>query len=865
MNIYKASDLIQKENCNRRYYFDSLGITTIKDKNYYLSIAIKKAVKEGDSSINFIDSLLDDKYFTPLSKKHEVELLSNQLDRYFRYLKANKAKKISNEVTQDINIKGKLVTVSCDLILEYPESEYVEIVKLKRSEPKLSYAARKSMNKPENSLELFLLYLLGKYLYPNKKVAASFHHMASKNDKNGFLLEYESKRGYNLISRDENTKEGYMTIDNVERLIEDNSKDTTLDTNNCQICSYKNICNYKKPQELELQKLTHINKAKNIFTLTKTQHSAINFEDGIVRINAGAGSGKTTIIALRVVELIDRGYEPEDILLITFTNKGAQEMKEKISYWLKEEGIEIDENRFNITTFNSWGDKVIKDNYKLLGFTEIPRLIEKVEKYDILFDILSKHKELEGCDYKNPLLNFRYSKGVVVQLENIFNYMKVCFVTLPEQLKDAVSEENIDEVLAMYKEYNNILKKKNLIEYQDQINLIMGFIDEEHEALDAYNYKHLIIDEFQDSDKMQMDLIVYLTNKSKFKSLMIVGDDSQSIYAFRNTSQENILSFHKYFKDVKDINMVENFRSTPEIIALANSLDKLNKKRIDKKLISGLPSGKIPLLKTFINSSDEYEFISSKIKELLKNRNPEDIAVIARTKMELFDLEEYLKELNIPYVIDVPEPLLNDSNIHIAKSLLQFLQNTDITQGLLEYLYIVNNKFKGLTKEEITTLINDTADEIKDEILLAEEDIRVKKFFKMLEIIDDDVFQKFLEDIKMREFTFPELYDYLTKFITYEDNKTLDKDNNRYRAITLTTAHTSKGKEFDVVFVTLSKFKADSNEDKDIDEERRVVYVSITRAKEELFITSTKISIQQHKLDNRFVDEIRETNKVSIN
>lgn len=883
MNM-KMSDLISLGKCEKKYQLDKLEIITEKGENYHLAIAMKETIKNllsfedeefeialrNNHSYYFLNNILDDDLFVPLAKKEKLKSLSEQIERYVIFLKKVGGKIISYDVTQDININGNLVTVSADLIIKYDSG--IEIVKIKRRAPDLSYKARTPENMPKNNIELYLLQALGKHLYPNKNIIGSFHHMTCKKDKDEFILNYNLKKGYNIISYQFNPEEVKIIeerIDDLFKISKSKKFIKTDDLANCRTCPYTNICNYKKAQNISLKKIEEIIKAPKDFTLTKSQRKAVLLDDGFARINAGAGSGKTTVVALRVVELILAGCKSEDILLITFTNKGANEMREKIAYWLNQEGIEIEQDKFNITTFNAWGDKIIQENYKSFGFTQPPKLIEKVDKYDILFEILERNRKLEGYDYKNPLMNFRYAKGVVVKLEDIFNYIKAFNATTPEKLANKIDIKEAGIFLKLYDEYNNLLKEENYIEYQDQINLIINATENNQDILSKYNYKHIIVDEFQDSAEAELDLIFFLSNQSKFKSLMVVGDDSQSIFGFRNTSQENILNFHLYFNNMQDINMVENFRSTPEIIELANELNDLNSKKIEKKLVSGLKSGDIPELRAFNSSADEYSYISNKIKELLIDNKPEDIAIIARTKYELFSIEEYLKDLNIPYIIDIPEPLLNNTNIHIAKSLLTFLDDLKTTQGLFEYLYVITNEFDRMNEDEIKEIVENKADEISKAIELSnvdanENEIKLNYFFSMLEEINDDDFKKFLLNLKERNYEFGELKDYLYKFIEYEDNKTIEKNSDKYSAVTLTTAHTSKGKEFKIVFATISKFTAEHNT-KERDEERRTLFVSITRAKEKLFITHQYCSNHlKNKYTNPFALELETTKKCKV-
>lgn len=872
----KMSELKTLSMCEKKYQLDKIGITLEKDKHYYMAIAAKDVLKEfllldskdlelairHNSVYEKLDELIDDELFLPLAKKEELKILTEQVERYIRYVKGLGMEVIATDIVQDININNKLVTVSADFIYKHPEG-VLEVASIKRTSPKLSYRARTDENMPQNNIELYLLQALGEHLYPNATVTASFHHLAGKNDEKMFDPVYNSKKGNNIINYHFKGNDVYNIKHKIVELINKSNSNKfyrTDDSSNCRVCSYHNICNFNKGQTVKLKPIKKVEKAPKDFQVTDSQLKAITFDKGVARINAGAGSGKTTVVALRVVELILGGCKPEDILLITFTNKGADEMREKINYWLGKEGITIEPDRFNITTFNAWGDKIIQENFKKFGFTEPPKLIEKVEKYDIIFELLENNDKLEGYDYRNPVMDFRYSKGVVVKLANVFDYIKAYNAITPDKLIDKVEESEIEKVLDMYKQYNEILKQKNLMEYQDQINLIVQLVENGDEILQQYNYKHVIVDEFQDTDAMQLDLVLFLSNQPAFESLMVVGDDAQSIFGFRNTSQENILNFHLMFDEVKDIKIVENFRSTPEIIALANALNEYNTNKTDKKLVSGLKSGEIPQLISFNSYDDEYKFIAEKIKELfIQGYKPEDIAIIARTKYELFEIEDYLREMDIPYLIDVPEPLINNTKIHMSKSLVNFLDNPEITQGLFEYLFLLTDGFRDMKEDEIKTMVEEEAELIKEVIEEYGEEVKLDLFCTMLDIVkdEDEDFKQFVNGLYEKYHDFNKLKDYLYKFIEYKDNKTVEKNNEKYSAVTLTTAHTSKGKEFAVVIVTISKFKAERTI-KSIEEERRTIFVSLTRAKEKLFIT------HQENAENNFAKELADTKKCKI-
>ena len=826
MNI-RAKDLITLEKCEKMYNLNRL-METEKNQYYYISIAIRNTIKDMLTENNLelairhnkveekVEEYLPDSAFLPLVKDEVVRESTEHIERYLRFLKENNYKLLKADTVQDINLNGELITVSADFVFKKPNNQ-IEIVKIKRTEPSLSYRARVFDSFPKNNIELYLLQLMGEHLYPNKDVLASFHHMTAKGEKKNINPEYEFKKGHNIISCNfsENRDEINKRISILAKTTKGKVFKETEDGNKCRMCPFNYICNHKK-QDMELEVVKKQEKAPNDFKLTKAQFKAVTFSEGVARINAGAGSGKTTIVALRVVELIMAGYEPEDILLITFTNKGAEEMRDKIGFWLKKEGMNIEVNRFNILTFNAWGDKIIMENYKELGFTETPQLINKVEKYDIIFEILNDSPRLHSFDYKNPVMDYRYYKGVVAKLSSFFDFIKAYNPSLEKFVAEKkIVREEAKLVFEMYQKYNKVLRKRNLIEYQDQMSLIIELINEESPILDVYNYKHIIVDEFQDTDAVQLDIVMFLANQPAFKSLMVVGDDSQSIFGFRNTSQENILDFHKLFKETKDIEIVENFRSTPEIVELANGLNNYNQNKIDKKLVSGAQHGDVPLVMSFKDSDSEYEFISNKIEELLNEYNPEDIAIIARTKFELFEIEKNLKEKNIPYVMDVPEPMLNNINTHMAKSLAVFIDNPQITQGMYEYLFVADEDFIDESDDEVLSILEEYRIELEEALEIdinTDEETRDKMkreiFFTLLGLIEDETLKYLIKDLERKE-TFRDIKDYLDKFIEYEDNKSIDKNKENYRAVTLTTAHTSKGKEFPVVFNTISKYKAD--------------------------------------------------------
>lgn len=856
-----AREIIEFEKCSKSHQIKyTLGIKTPKTKSYFLSVGIKDALSKKVFKLKDLEDIFPDHPFLLIEKNVELEYLSKDLERYYQYLGNAKPDKMN--ITQDVNVGGKLITVSADAIYLINEGSYVDVVKVKRGKPKLSLRARSDDSMPSKSIELYLMQLMGEQLYPNKMVNASFHHLTGKNDKPGDRPPFNAKDGSNVIGHcflknSAERREMENRIISIMKKIETSTGEKTDDTKNCFNCEFDLLCNNHKS---DIQKLRRVNrpkatlKTKEVF-LTKPQRKAVMFNKGGLRMNAGAGSGKTTVIVHRYLELVEQGVDPKDILNITFTNKAALEMKERIIQWLEVESRPLDKNDIKVFTFNGWGDDILQTHYRLLGYTKQPVLIDKVAKYDLMIQVLYIRDTIEEYEknYKDALINYKYSKGILPLLDGLFNFIKSQLIQSPECLVGKVEAGLEAEIFDIFLEYQKLVISNNFIDYQDQIRLVLQLMEESPEVFPKY--KHIIVDEFQDSDEQQVEMLMFLVDSNKFESIMIVGDDAQAIYGFRNTSKDNLMKFHERFGKVTDINLEDNFRSTPEIVDIANYLNDLNAEKIEKKLVSGYskPSGIIPEFHIFETAERQREVIADRIKDLItkKRIKNHEVAVIARTKFELFDLEQSLLDRGIPYVIDIPEPLVKYPKIRMAEHLLLFLGDGETTQGILEYLSIT-----GFTKDK-------TNDEIKAEIesyiakveTLSEED-KLQLFHKMMKMVEDDIISFFIKDLKNKATTFGETMAYVSKFIKYEDSKSVEKTGIKYNAITLTTAHTSKGKEFEVVFALLDKYSSDVKTDKE--EERRTLYVAITRAKKRLIMAVTE------KNENLFSNELKISGKAKI-
>jgi superfamily I DNA/RNA helicase len=364
-----------------------------------------------------------------------------------------------------------------------------------------------------------------------------------------------------------------------------------------------------------------------------------------------------------------------------------------------------------------------------------------------------------------------------------------------------------------------------------------------------------------------------LTQYKGFKSLMVVGDSSQSIYGFRLTTPKNIIDFHKEFDNVKDIFLLDNFRSTPQICNVANKLDKLNTERIDKEIIGRKADGKLPQLLEFNTLEDEYKNVTDLIEDKIKaGIQMHEICFIARTKKELLEMQDYLNKKNIPSVIEASELFLDNSNVQCIINLANFFKNNDYDYYLAEYLYVVVSDFKTKSIKDIKQIVSCLKEKILEDLsLIEDETLKIEYFNKLISLILDldSTAKDFIEYLNQTTFTsFDGMLTHLQKIVLYQDDTSIEKTDLKYQAVCLTTGHSSKGKEWSVVINSINSYKYEeiANDLQVLEEERRLLFVSITRAKDELYVT---YNANQDKARNKgkyclFADELEDVEKIKF-
>lgn len=860
--MLKVRNLLEKEVCELKNEYSKLSSS--KGKSYFIAIGIKNIFSK--YSFDKIDETIIEKELEEACKSfkftndYEKKLsLDATKERILSFLEFEKHyQKTSSEFNLDfitggegiVNIKVGVadIGVSYDFIKINKDTNVAEIFKLKNTKKTIKKSGRSNLTSLDRNKELFLLYRVVKNMFPSFNCLANIVSLKEFDNKASTKFSRDSY----LSRKDYDLKEDINLSLSIETLL--NTKTKSCKSSDCNSCSYLNVCSYKEKDLSSLTLIPKTAKASGTVTFTEAQEDFINVKKGVYRVLAGAGSGKTTVIANNVVNLVKEGIRPKDILLITFTNKGVEELSEKIEYWLKVNSLPNDIKEFDIFTFNSYGYELIKAEYEFLGFKKEPKVIDKLDKYTLLNNLITKYPKIEGLNYEHPFMDLFNAKGVVVSLSEIFDTIKkyeLSYLDLNSFYNYCDSDLKI--IYEIYNEYNNELYSNNSIEFNDQVP--MGYkILSNPDFLKKYSKKHIICDEFQDSDLSQINLLKLLYSYRYCQSLCVCGDDSQAIFSWRGANRNNILDFKEYFDDVKDIKMVENFRSNNEICKLANAINLKDAEAINKNIFST----KTGLTPTLILENN-YEKMMNEINVLFKfGVKPHRIAYISRKRNDLVKANEVLNENYIPSLMKVPELLVNNKSVICLGDFFKFLVDNSLDMEFSNYLKV--NKTKEFNDALENGILSDFVEKEKDLFLnkfnaLTTEKERLEFIYKLLSdlSVDNLYVKKLLEILVTKNFkTIFELVEFTNKLIQYKSDVYVSNDNLNYDAVTLITAHSSKGKEYDYVFVNLDGF---SNLETS-KEELRLLFVAVTRAKNGLYIMSSSAN-SNYKYVKSIMDNIK--------
>ncbi len=613
--------------------------------------------------------------------------------------------------------------------------------------------------------------------------------------------------------------------------------------------------------------------------LNEQQKEAVLYNDGPLLIIAGAGAGKTKTLTTKIAYLLEQeNVSPYNILAITFTNKAAKEMKDRL-YMLVGDVAK----KLQVSTFHSFGLKLLRENYEALGYDKNFVIMDSDDSLTVVKKIL---KDM-GCDPK--IYNPRAIRNKISSCKNE--------MTSPAGYEKFAVSDYEKIVHQVYEKYETKLQRNNSVDFDDLLLLPIELFKKHPETLNEYQdlYQYLLIDEYQDTNEAQYILTKLLCAKNR--RITCVGDDSQSIYSFRGANYKNILNFEKDYPDAKTILLEQNYRSTSTILDAANQVIKNNKMRKDKNLWTARGTGdKIKYYRAF-NERDEAQYVIRKIKELsVRGTDYKDIAVLYRTNAQSRVLEEEMLKENMPYRVVGSFYFYSRKEI---KDLIAYLRLIHNTKDNISLLRVINTPKRGIGLKTIETLqekadLNDTSiyeaitsgkeldfKNIIEKLKAISEDLTLTELIdKVLDAsglradleseksLEAEVRLENLEEFKSITKSFEEregsvsLEDFLLEISLISDVEEYKDDPNR---ISLMTVHSVKGLEFDHVFVVgmeegIFPHMNSLMENSELEEERRLCYVAITRAKDDLHLVNarrrTLFGNEQINPVSRFMGEI---------
>ena len=614
-------------------------------------------------------------------------------------------------------------------------------------------------------------------------------------------------------------------------------------------------------------------------SLNDRQREAVLYNEGPLLIIAGAGAGKTKTLTTKIAYLIEEEHvSPYNILAITFTNKAAKEMKDRL-YLL----VGSDASKLQVSTFHSFGLKLLRENYETLGYDKNFVIMDSDDSLTVV------KKILKDMDLDPKIYNPRAIRNKISSCKNEMMSPKAY-----ERYAISDYEKIVQQV---YEKYETKLQRNNSVDFDDLLLLPIELFKNNPDTLDKYQdlYKYLLIDEYQDTNEAQYILTKLLC--AKHRKITCVGDDSQSIYSFRGANYKNILNFEKDYQDAKTILLEENYRSTSTILDAANQVIKNNIQRKDKNLWTNRGVGeKIKYYRAY-NERDEAQYVIRKVKELV-NRGTEyqDISVLYRTNAQSRVLEEEMLKENLPYRVIGSFYFYSRKEI---KDLIAYLRLIHNSKDNVSLLRVINTPKRGIglkTIENLTEQADLNGTSIYEAISSGKE-LEFKSTIEKLKLLSDEltltelidkvldasglraeleaeksleaeVRLENLEEFKSITKSFEEreglisLEDFLLEISLISDVEEYKDDPNR---ISLMTVHSVKGLEFNHVFVVCMEegifpHMNSLMENSELEEERRLCYVAITRAKDDLHLINarrrTLFGKEQINPVSRFISEI---------
>ena len=626
--------------------------------------------------------------------------------------------------------------------------------------------------------------------------------------------------------------------------------------------------------------------------LNDKQYEAVINTEGPSLVIAGAGSGKTKVLTHKISYILnEKNVKPWNILAITFTNKAANEMKQRIENLVGGQAT----NDMWIGTFHSICVRILRKFIDRIGF----------DSSFIIFDASDQKSLVKQCLKELNIDDKLFTdRGVLSEISNAKNEM----LTPVQYALKANGEYRKETISKVYSLYQSRLKQNNSIDFDDIINYTIQILTENPDILEYYSekFKYVLVDEYQDTNKAQFTLITLLS--ARYGNITVVGDNDQGIYSFRGADISNILNFEKDFPGTKIIKLEQNYRSTKPILDAANAVIKHNPKKYEKNLWTENKEGNMPKLHVAKNEYDEASYIVEQIEHLRREEyfKYSDFTVLYRTNAQSRAIEDILRRENIAYKIigglkfyerkEIKDTIsylrliqnlsdnlslqriINEPKRGIGKTSLEKVEQIANANGISMYEVIKNAEVYGLNKvflnsREFVNVIEEMHAK-KDDMLISElikEILNKTGYTKALELENTAQAEARIENIEEfltvamefeKEMSENSLAEFLESITLTSD---IDGMEENEESVTLMTLHSAKGLEFPVVFLVgmeegLFPSYRSIGEERELQEERRLAYVGITRAKQYLYLTCAKQrtifgSTTCNKV-SRFIEEI---------
>lgn len=615
-------------------------------------------------------------------------------------------------------------------------------------------------------------------------------------------------------------------------------------------------------------------------SLNDKQKEAVLYSEGPLLIVAGAGAGKTKTITHRIIHLIHQGIAPQSILAVTFTNKAAKEMRDRVLSLLGESvhGASANETPF-VSTFHALGVHIIKENAHLIGLTKHFAIADEHDALVIIKDAM-KVRDIDPKQYEPR------------KIKSIISKSKGDFITSDTYSQNVTSALG-SIVSVLWRDYEQALKKERALDFDDLLLETVLILKKYPEVKAHYQeqWKYIHIDEYQDTNEVQYELTKLLVGKNE--NICVVGDTDQNIYSWRGANIKNMLHFEKDYPNAKIILLEQNYRSTKNIIEAANAVIDKNTYRVAKTLFTENKTGEEISIHEAYDEMHEALYVAETIDTLLRNTSPEDIAVLYRANFQSRALEEALLGRQIPYQV-LGVKFFERKEI---KDILSYIRAAFNKESLSDIKRIINTPARGVGKVTLTKLFANQFGSLP-----ATMQSKINAFYILLDkirdytenhtpsesvkfVITESGLEKELShgttDEQERLENMKELVTLATKYDSLPQGEGIEKlledaalssDQDtlmhKNKGVRLMTVHASKGLEFKYVFITgleqdlFPHTRAGNKSKEDSEEERRLFYVALTRAEHKLYLSYAQLrtifGMKQVNSPSEFIYDIPE-------